>query len=777
MECIENESMRQDLKTIRLSISRMHVLKRDGELQAVNFNKITKRLSDLAICISTEIDPIKIGKKVCNSIYDKVTTRELDELSAEIAIGLCTEHPDYGTLAAHICVSNLHKYTPPTFSQCVKELFEARVITQKLYNTVVANETRINSAIDTFKDYSFDFFGLKTLIKSYLFKVGDKIVERPQYMLMRVALSIHHSNIDDAIETYALMSDKYFIHATPTLFNAGTEFPQLSSCYLVELQEDSISGIFDTLKDCATISKWAGGIGLNIHKLRSTGSDVRNNKNACTGIVPSLRVFNATSRYVNQGGKRPGSIAIYLTVDHPDIMSLLELKKNHGDEEQRCRDLFYGIWVSDLFMRRVRDDLTWSLFCPHALPSPLEEVYGEKYDEMYLMYESQHLYKKQMKARDLWSAICNSQIETGTPYVLYKDAINRKSNQKNVGTIKSSNLCCEIVEYTSPDEIAVCNLASIGLPVFVKDGKFDHALLHKVVKVMTRNLNKVIDINMYPVEKARVSNLRHRPIGIGIQGLADVFIMLGQPFDSKQAATTNMDIFETIYHASLEASMELAKINTPYDTFSGSPVSKGILQFDMWDKHEYCCGSGRYDWNVLRTNIMKNGLRNSLLVAPMPTASTSQILGNNECFEPYTSNLYLRRTSAGEFVVVNKHLVKDLLAIGLWNTKMKELIISHNGSVQNIQSVPSSIKELYKTAWEISQKALINLSADRGIYVCQSQSLNLFMQRPSIKSMSSMHFYGWERGLKTGIYYLRTQAAAQPIQFTIEPGTCESCSA
>ena len=755
----------------------MHVLKRDGELQAVNFNKITKRISDLADCISTEIDPIKIGKQVCNSIYDKVTTRELDELSADIAIGLCTEHPDYGILAAHICVSNLHKYTPASFSQCAKELFEAKVITSNLYTTVMTHQKRLDAAVSCCKDYSFDFFGLKTLMKSYLFKIGDKIIERPQYMLMRVALTIHHLNIDAAIETYSLMSDKYFIHATPTLFNAGTDFPQLSSCYLVELQEDSISGIFDTLKDCATISKWAGGIGLNIHKLRSTGADVRNNKNVCTGIVPSLRVFNATSRYVNQGGKRPGSIAIYLTVDHPDIMSLLELKKNHGDEEQRCRDLFYGIWVSDLFMRRVRDNLTWSLFCPHSLPSPLEEVYGEEYDEMYMMYESQHLYKKQIKARDLWSAICNSQIETGTPYILYKDAVNRKSNQKNVGTIKSSNLCCEIVEYTSPDEIAVCNLASIGLPMFVKDGKFDHALLHKVVKVITRNLNKVIDINMYPVEKARVSNLRHRPIGIGVQGLADVFILLGQPFDSKNAAQTNMDIFETMYHASLEASMGLAKTDTAYETFRGSPASLGILQFDMWDKHEYCCGSGRYDWNELRTQIMKHGLRNSLLVAPMPTASTSQILGNNECFEPYTSNLYLRRTSAGEFVVVNKHLVKNLLDLGLWNTKMKELIISHNGSIQNINNIPDVVKELYKTAWEISQKALINLSADRGIYICQSQSLNLFVQRPTIKSLSSMHFYGWERGLKTGIYYLRTQAASQAIQFTIEPGTCESCSA
>jgi ribonucleoside-diphosphate reductase alpha chain len=573
------------------------------------------------------------------------------------------------------------------------------------------------------------------------------------------------------------MSNKLFIHATPTLFNAGTSCPQLSSCYLIELEDDSIDGIFNTLHDCAMISKWAGGIGLHIHKMRSTGSDVRKNKGACTGIVPSLRVFNATSRYVNQGGKRPGSIAIYLSVDHPDISSFMELKKNHGDEEQRCRDLFYGVWVSDLFMRRVRDDGVWSLFCPNAVPQPLADVYGDDYETMYLEYEKQGLYSRQIRARDLWCSICNSQIETGTPYILYKDAINRKSNQKNVGTIKSSNLCCEIVEYTSPEEIAVCNLASISLPMCVKDGVFDHGLLYSLVKIVTKNLNKVIDINMYPVDKARTSNMRHRPIGIGVQGLADVYMLLKQPFDSPQASTTNMDIFETIYFAALEASTELAKLHGPYATFDGSPASKGILQFDMWEPHAYKCGSSRYDWDGLKATIQQHGLRNSLLVAPMPTASTSQILGNNECIEPYTSNLYLRRTSAGEFVVINKHLVADLDRAGLWNERMKELIVAHNGSIQKINGIPDSMKQLYKTAWEISQRVLIDQSADRGMYVCQSQSLNLFTERPSIKSLSSMHFYSWERGLKTGVYYLRTQPAARPIQVSVAPDICVSCSA
>jgi ribonucleoside-diphosphate reductase alpha chain len=755
----------------------MKVFKRNGQAQPVDFNKVTNRITVLSNDISDVIDPIRIGQHVCHSIYDGVTTRELDELSAEIAIGMCTEHPAYGVLAAHLCASNLHKYTPATFSECISDLFQKEMVTVELYDTVMANVDRLNEVVNCKKDYDFDYFGLKTMIKSYLFKTDEQhLIERPQYMFMRVSLGIHGKNVEDAIETYTCMSNKQFIHATPTLFNAGTSAPQLSSCYLVELEDDSIDGIFNTLHDCAMISKWAGGIGLHIHKLRATGADVRKNKNACTGIVPSLRVFNATSRYVNQGGKRPGSIAIYLSVDHPDISSLLELKKNHGDEEQRCRDLFYGVWVSDLFMSRVRDDKEWSLFCPNAIPQPLDSVYGDEYEALYLDYEQRGLYSRQIRARDLWCSICNAQIETGTPYILYKDAVNRKSNQQNVGTIKSSNLCCEIVEYTSPDEIAVCNLASISLPMCVTDGVFDHALLYRLVKIVTKNLNKVIDINMYPVEKARTSNFRHRPIGIGVQGLADVYMLLKQPFDSPQASKTNMDIFETIYFAALEASSELAVLHGPYSTFDGSPASKGILQFDMWEPHPYQCGSNRYDWTGLKATIQKTGLRNSLLVAPMPTASTSQILGNNECIEPYTSNLYLRRTSAGEFVVINKHLVSELIRDGVWCERMKELIVSHNGSIQKINGISDDLKRLYKTAWELSQRVLIDQSADRGIYVCQSQSLNLFSERPSIKSLSSMHFHSWERGLKTGIYYLRTQPAARPVQVSIAPDICESCS-
>jgi len=756
----------------------MRVRKRNGAIVPVDFNKITHRITKIATEISNVIDPIKIAQRVCSSIYDNVTTRELDELSSEIAISFSTEHPDYGTLASCICVSNLHKNTPKSFQHCIKKLYDNNMIHEKTYNVAIDNEHAIGSVINCDRDYLFDYFGIKTLMKSYLFKIDEQIVERPQYMLMRVAIGIHGEDIASVLETYELMSNKYFIHATPTLFNAGTPHPQLSSCYLVELEEDSINGIYDTLKECATISKWAGGIGLHIHKLRASGSDIRNNIGACTGLVPSLRVFNATSRYVNQGGKRPGSIAIYLGLEHPDIMSFLELKKNHGDEEQRCRDLFYGVWVSDLFMQRVEEDAMWSLFCPSSLPEPLEDVYGEEYVQLYTKYEAQGLYKKQIKARTIWFAICNSQIETGNPYILYKDAVNQKSNQKNVGTIKSSNLCCEIVEFTSKDETAVCNLASIALPRFVNDDKsFNHVKLHEVVKVITKNLNKVIDINMYPIEKARRSNMRHRPIGIGIQGLADVYMISEMPFDSKEASQLNMDVFETIYHAALEASMELSKISGPYETFENSPTSNGILQFDLWPNTEYTCGSKRYDWEHLKSQIIEHGLRNSLLVAPMPTASTSQILGNNECFEPYTSNVYLRRTSAGEFVIINKHLVKTLLSLGVWNKSMKDSIVSNEGSIQHVETIPKSVKALYKTAWEISQKTLIDQAADRGMYVCQSQSLNLFMQRPSIKALSSMHFYSWKKGLKTGIYYLRTLPSAKPIQFSIAPELeCTSCS-
>ena len=755
----------------------MKVQKRNGDEVPVDFNKITHRLTKIVDENKLQVDPIKVAQRVCNSIYDKVRTRELDELSSEIAISLSTEHPHYAILAGHICVSNLHKNTSDTFSECVRTLYANDLVSKQVYDIVTSNEVLFDAKIQTAHDYVFDYFGMKTLMKSYLFKVKENIVERPQYMLMRVAIGIHEDDLEKVFETYSLMSEKYFIHATPTLFNAGTDHPQLSSCYLLELEDDSIHGIYDTLKECASISKWAGGIGLHIHKMRATGSDIRNIKGACTGIVPSLRVFNATSRYVNQGGKRPGSIAIYLGLEHPDIMSFLELKKNHGDEEQRCRDLFYGIWVSDLFMKRVEADATWSLFCPSALPTPLEDVYGDEYERLYLDYESRKLYTRQVKARDIWFAICNAQIETGTPYLLYKDAVNLKSNQKNVGTIKSSNLCCEIVEYTSKEETAVCNLASISLPMFVREDKtFNHAHLHSVVKVVCRNLNRVIDINMYPVEKARRSNMRHRPIGIGVQGLADMYIRSGFAFDSPEATALNLEVFETIYHASLEASMEAAIREGPYETFKGSPASKGIFQFDMWPDAKV--NAKRYDWNALKTLVMKNGLRNSLLVAPMPTASTSQILGNNECIEPYTSNVYLRRTTAGEFVIINKHLIYDLINLGLWNKSVKDTIILNEGSIQNINDIPTHLKRLYKTAWEISQKVLIDQAADRGRYVCQSQSLNLFMQRPSVKALSSMHFYSWKKGLKTGIYYLRTLPSSKPIQFSITPNTeCVSCSA
>lgn len=756
----------------------MQVVKRDHRLEAVDLNKITRRITKLSKEISEKgsIDPIKVAQKVCNSLYDKVTTKELDELSAEIAVSLSTDHPDYGILASRLCTNNLHKNTLGHFGKVVHRLREHGLVSQRLVDVYEQHSDTILSAIDYERDYLFDFFGLKTLMKSYLLKVSNDIVERPQDMLMRVAIGIHGDNMERVLETYEYTSQKYFTHATPTLFNAGTDFPQLSSCYLMEMEDDSISGIYNTLGECAQISKWAGGIGLHIHKLRATGSNIRNAKGVCTGIVPSLRVFNATSRYVNQGGKRPGSIAIYLAVDHPDIFKLLDLRKNHGDEEERCRDLFYGIWVSDLFMERVRNNEKWSLFCPSKIPDSLQELYGDEYKQRYLEYESQGLYTRQVDAQTLWYSICNAQIETGTPYILYKDAINQKSNQKNVGVIKSSNLCTEIMEYTSPDEIAVCNLASIALPMFVrKDRTFDFEALHQIVKCVTLNLNRVIDVNFYPVEKARRSNLRHRPIGIGVQGLADVYMMMGFPFDSPEALHMNELIFETMYHGALERSMELAsQEGGPYETFVGSPASQGILQFDMWGAK---VSNLRYDWDALKRSIQTYGLRNSLLMAPMPTASTSQILGNNECFEPYTSNLYLRRTLAGEFVVINKHLVRDLLRIGIWNKTLKDKIVYHNGSVQNIQEIPQSIKNLYKTSWELKQKVLIDQAVGRGKFICQSQSMNLFVARPTIKLLSSMHFYSWEQGLKTGIYYLRTQPAASPVQVTIDPSLiCETCS-
>lgn len=762
----------------------MKVVKRNGGSQNVDFNKITNRISILSNEISNDIDPIKIAQRVCNSIYDNVTTRELDELSADIAISLSTLHPDYGIVASRLCVNNIQKITSGDFFGGIDLLFKNQSISCAFHELCGSNREIIQSRINYANDYLFDYFGMKTLLKSYLLKIGDTLIERPQDMWMRVALGIHGDDLESAFQSYDAMSNKLFTHATPTLFNAGTNFPQLSSCYLLELEDDSIMGIYNSLKDCAQISKWAGGIGIHMHKLRASGSPVMQLKGACTGIVPALRVFNATSRYVNQGGRRPGSIAIYLSVDHADIFKLLDMRKNHGDEEERCRDLFYGVWIPDLFMERVKANGKWSLFCPHRINYILEDLYGDEYTTCFEKLEKEHMFVKQIDAQQLWFAICNAQIETGTPYILYKDHINRKSNQKNVGVIKSSNLCTEIVQFTSPEEIAVCNLASISLPMFIKKSKldgvlvFDHEHLHRIVKMITVNLNKVIDINFYPVDKAKISNTRHRPIGIGVQGLADVYMMMRYPFDSKEASVLNMDIFETIYHAALEQSNELSIIDGPYETFEGSPISKGVFQFDMWDEHEYKCGSNRYNWETLRSQIKNKGVRNSLLVAPMPTASTSQILGNNECIEPYTSNLYLRRTLAGEFVVINKHLVKDLINLGLWNEQLKNELIYNDGSVQKIRNIPKELKNIYKTAWELKQRVLIDQAADRGMYVCQSQSMNLFVPRPDLKTLSSMHFHSWAKGLKTGMYYLRTQPASNPIQFTLNPNqSCDTCSA
>lgn len=753
----------------------MRVLKRNGTYENVDFNKITKRLRNLSLEAGISIDPIIIAQKVCSAIHDKVTTTELDKLASEVSISMATTHYDYGTLAGYIVASDLQKHVSHTFTEGIKILYESKYLAKETFDIAMKYEKEINEALDYNRDYSFDYFALKTLEKGYLQKVNDQIIERPQDMFMRVSIGIHGDSIDEIIDTYNGMSKKLFTHATPTLFNSGSTRPQLASCYLVQMQDDSIKGIYDTLSDCATISKWAGGIGLSVHNIRSNGSSIRGIKNACTGIVPMLKVFNDTARYVNQEGKRPGSIAIYLQVDHPDIFSFLDLKKNTGDEEERARDLFYALWIPDLFMKRVQENGKWSLFCPNTCPG-LSKLYGKEYEELYTQYEMSGKAKKTYDAQELWFAILTSQIETGTPYMLYKDACNRKSNQKNLGVITSSNLCCEVLEYTAPDEIAVCNLASICLPQFIENDTFNHEKLHEITKVVTRNLNKVIDRGFYPVDKARYSNMKNRPIGIGVQGLADVYMKLRMAFDSNDAKQMNIDIFETIYHAAMESSMELAIKNGPYSTFEGSPLSEGKFQFDLWDKNE-ATFSGRYDWNELRKKVMKNGAYNSLLVAPMPTATTSQIMGNNEAIEPYTSNIYLRRTVAGEFVVVNKHLMKDLLEAGIWTTELKDKIIYNQGSIQSIPEISNEIKELYKTSWELSQKVLIDQSADRAIFVCQTQSLNLFVPKPSFKIMSSMHFYGFSKGLKTGMYYLRTKPAAAAIQFTINNQECEACSA
>ena len=754
----------------------MLVVKRDGRRESVKFDKITARIEKLCYGLDPKfVNPVEVAMKVINGLYDGVSTQELDNLAGEIAATMTTRHPDFAKLAARIAVSNLHKVTSKSFSNTMKRLYQhvdpkngqnAPLISKETWKIIKEHAAELDEAIIYDRDFSYDFFGFKTLERSYLMKIDGKVVERPQHMLMRVAVGIHGSDISAAIETYNLLSDKWFTHATPTLFNAGTPKPQLSSCFLLTMKDDSIDGIYDTLKQCAKISQSAGGIGLSIHHVRAKGSYIKGTGGTSNGIVPMLRNFDMTARYVDQGGgKRKGSFAIYLEPWHADVFDFLDLKKNHGKDEMRARDLFYAMWIPDLFMQRVENNEMWSLFCPNEAPG-LADVWGEDFERLYQKYESENKFRKQVKAQDLWFEILESQIETGTPYILYKDAANRKSNQKNLGTIKSSNLCTEIIEYTAPDEVAVCNLASIALPKFVtEDGKFDHQKLYEITKVATRNLNKVIDVNYYPVEEARKSNMRHRPIGLGVQGLADAFIMLRMPFDSPEARGLNRDIFETIYFAAMEASMEEAKKNGPYETFKGSPVSKGIFQFDMWGVTP---SSGRWNWEKLKQDVKQHGVRNSLLVAPMPTASTSQILGNNECFEPYTSNIYTRRTLSGDFIVANKHLMKDLISAGLWSENMRQKLISTNGSVQSIPEIPQNLKEIYKTVWEISQKSIIDMSADRGAYICQSQSLNIHLTDPNFGKLTSMHFYAWKKGLKTGMYYLRSTAAADAIKFTLD---------
>ena len=753
----------------------MLVLKRDGRRESVKFDKITSRIERLCYALDMNyVDATSVAKRVIDGLYDGVTTEELDHLAAETSASMTTKHPDYATLAARIAVSNLHKKTSKSFANTMKRLYtyidsktgeNASMISNEVYEFIRKNASILDSAIIYDRDYGYDYFGFKTLEKSYLLKVDGKIVERPQHMLMRVSCGIHCGDLDATIETYNLMSERWFTHATPTLFNSGTPKPQLSSCFLLTTQDDSIDGIYETLKQCAKISQSAGGIGLSIHNIRATGSYIKGTNGTSNGIVPMLRVFNDTARYVDQGGgKRKGAFAIYLEPWHADVFEFLDLRKNHGKEEMRARDLFYAMWISDLFMRRVEDNGDWSLFCPKEAPG-LAEVYGKDFDALYEKYEKEGRARKVIKAQELWFAILEAQVETGTPYMLFKDAANRKSNQKNLGTIKSSNLCTEILEYTAPDEVAVCNLASIALPKYVINGKFDHQKLYDVTYVATLNLNKIIDVNYYPVPEAEKSNKRHRPIGLGVQGLADAFIMMRMPFESEEARQLNIDIHETIYYAAMTASKDLSAKLGPYETFKGSPVSKGIFQFDMWGVTP---SSGRYDWEALKREVKKHGVRNSLLVAPMPTASTSQILGNNECFEPYTSNIYTRRVLSGEFVVVNKHLLKDLIKLNLWNDKMKNRLIEMNGSVQNINDIPQNLKDLYKTAWEIKGKTLIEMSADRGAYICQSQSLNIFMTDVNFGKLTSMHFYAWNKGLKTGMYYLRTKSAANAIQFTVE---------
>ena len=753
----------------------MLVVKRDGRRESVKFDKITARIEKLCYGLDTQhVNPVDVAKKVIEGLYDGVSTQDLDNLASEICATMAVHHPDYAILAARIAISNLHKLTSDSFVNTMKRLYtyvdprtgeNAPLLSKEAYKVIREHAALLDRTIDYSRDFTYDFFGFKTLERSYLMKLDNKIVERPQHMLMRVAVGIHMDDIESAIDTYHMLSEKWFTHATPTLFNAGTPKPQMSSCFLLSMQDDSIDGIYDTLKQTAKISQSAGGIGLSIHNVRAKGSYIRGTNGTSNGIVPMLRNFDMTARYVDQGGgKRKGSFAIYLEPWHDDIFDFLDLKKNHGKEELRARDLFYALWIPDLFMKRVEENGEWSLFCPNEAPG-LAEVYGEEFERLYEKYEREGRARRTVKAQDLWFEVLESQIETGTPYMLYKDAANKKSNQKNLGTIKSSNLCTEIIEYTDKDEVAVCNLASIALPKFVRNGKFDHEKLYEVVYKATVNLNKVIDRNYYPIKEAEKSNMRHRPIGLGVQGLADTFIHLRMPFDSAEARKLNADIFETIYFAAMTSSKDLSMRDGHYETFKGSPASKGIFQFDMWGVTP---DSGRWDWESLKREVKKHGIRNSLLVAPMPTASTSQILGNNECFEPYTSNIYTRRVLSGEFIVVNKHLLKDLIKLGLWNDTMRNRIIAANGSIQGIPEIPQDIKDIYRTVWEISQKSILEMAADRGPYIDQSQSLNVHIQDPNFGKLTSMHFYAWKKGLKTGMYYLRTKAATSAIQFTVD---------
>lgn len=749
----------------------MRVIKRSGRVEDMKFDNVTNRIKNLSYGLSENVDCTKVAQQVSSSMYDNITTQEIDTLSAEICIGMSITDPDYEILATRIVASNIQKVCPNNFHLAMRKLQKAKAITDE----VVDIAQKVKDEIKHDRDFDFGYFGLKTLEKSYLQKIDGKLIETPQYMFMRVSIGIHGSDIPRVLETYDMMSRGMFIHATPTLFNAGTPRPQMSSCFLIANKDDSIDGIYGTLTECAQISKWAGGIGLHIHDIRANKSHIRGTNGRSDGIIPMLRVFNATARYVNQAGRRKGSIAVYLEPWHADIREFLELRLNQGDEEARCRDLFTALWIPDLFMKRVEEGGNWSLFCPDKAPG-LSDVYGEEFETLYTKYEEEGRANETVPAMDIWKAIIKSQCETGTPYMLYKDSCNAKSNQKNLGIIKSSNLCTEIIEHTNKDETAVCNLASIALPKYVcrETKTFDYDELHRATKIVTKNLNRVIDRNFYPVDTAKRSNMRHRPIGLGVQGLADVFILCGLPFDCEESRTINAHIFETIYHASLEASSELAEEEGSYESFVGSPTSEGILQFDMWEGETKF--SGRYDWDAMRARIKEKGLRNSLLLAPMPTASTAQILGNNECFEPYTTNIYLRRTLAGEFVVVNKHLVEALKKVGLWSKEMKDLMVKANGSVQNIVDIPEDIKILYKTVWEISQKCIIDMAADRGRFIDQSQSMNLFMESPTVSKISSMHMYAWKAGLKTGMYYLRSKAKARPIQFSLEPD-CAMCSA